>query len=128
MTLARFALTLTAVSLTATALAARAACTRVCDDAYSYGGDAEEHVIAAPDPPRKAAPPIEASLPGYLWSKLRERTHEAVDATAYALIKATASVAVAVAAKEQPAEKAPSPASTPPSPPPPATPGKKPHA
>jgi len=128
MMLARFALMLTAVSLAASALPARAACTRVCDDAYSYGGDAEEHVIAAPDRPRKAAPPVEASLPGYLWSKLRERTHEVVDATAYALIKATASVAVAVAAKEQSAEKAPSRAGTPPSPPPAPVPRKKPHA
>jgi hypothetical protein len=129
MTLARFALSLTAVALSAAALPARAACTRVCDDAYSYGGDTEERVVVAvPEPPRRRAPPVEATLPDYLWSKLRERTHQAVDATAYALIKATASVAVAVSAKDSEEKAHPAPAASPQPAAEPAAPCKRPPA
>ena len=104
----RFALSLVAAALVLGAAPARAACSRLCDEEYDLGGGA---AAAHPAMQHKHPPPVEMTLPGYLWTRLREEAHAYADKAAYALITATSRLAVAAAREQQAAqEDAPTPA------------------
>ena len=80
---------------------ARAACSRWCDDEYDMGGSSIEESVAVHAKPQRHTPPVEMSLPGYLWTKLRAEAHEYADKAAYALITATSKLAVVAAREKQ---------------------------
>ncbi len=97
----RFTLSFAVVALAFAAPPARAACSRVCDDAYDMGGGTAEERVVAQQPVQRHAPPVEMTLPGYLWTKLRAEAHAAADKTAFALITATSRLAVVAAREKQ---------------------------
>jgi len=99
-TAVRFALSLAVMAFAAGAAPARAACSRVCDEAYDMGGSTAEERAVAQQPARRH-PAVEMTLPGYLWTKLRAEAHAAADRTAYALITATSRLAVIAAREKQ---------------------------
>jgi hypothetical protein len=103
---ARFALSLIAAVVSLTALPARAACSRLCDEEYDMGGSSIEESVAVHQQ-QHHAPPVEMSLPGYLWTKLRAEAHDYADKAAYALITATSKLALVAAREKQQHDVAP---------------------
>jgi hypothetical protein len=105
----RFALSSFALAAALSAVPATASASgEVAAPAEVATGEHEPLACDAPRPSmRRRPPPVEMTLPGYLWSRLRGDAHAYADVAAYALITATSRIAVA-AAHEKAHEQAPS--------------------
>ncbi|MFL5273072.1 MAG: hypothetical protein ACJ79R_07920 [Anaeromyxobacteraceae bacterium] len=109
-TFGRYAVPSAALALAFAAAPARAS---PADEGDAVASVALQDCDAGRPSARRRPPPVEMTLPGYLWSKLRDEAHAAADGAAYALITATSKLAVAAAhekAAQSPAPRTPPPA------------------